>query len=277
MEGILAEWREEAEQLPAMFPPSRAMVYEQLPSTSDEALRLAREGAAEGTLILTDRQTAGRGRMGRTWYAPPGVNLSFSFILRPPLAPRQAHWLTLLAGVALHRAASGWVPGGGLALKWPNDLLLGERKCAGILTEMIARGVRLDAVVVGVGINVLQLPQGFPPELGGRAAALGEGVADPPQRMKLLAGFLHEFSGTYLRLLAEGFDPLRREWLTRALPMGRRVSVETPSGVWSGTADGLDEAGFLRLRREDGGIVRVTAGEVNFFPSEESAASAKDS
>ena len=239
-------------------------------STQAIVFGLAVEGAPDRTVVVADSQAAGRGRLGRVWHDEPGESLLCSILLRPRLAPAQLPMLSLTAAVAVAEAlarAAGLVP----HLKWPNDVLVGGRKIAGILLEthlsampapMSRPTVPLPSmappqpiVALGIGINVAQ--RAFPPELAERATSvhLAGGKAD---RDGVLAALLEAFDAWRTRLEQEGFAPVRARWRALADTLGRRVSVD---GV-TGTAVDVDDDGALLV--DDGrGRNRVTAGVVN--------------
>jgi BirA family biotin operon repressor/biotin-[acetyl-CoA-carboxylase] ligase len=237
-------------------------------STNDLAGERARAGAAAGLVIAADAQTAGRGRLGRTWHSPPGANLYVSILLRPSRPPPEIPPLTLLAGGALASALAslGFAP----RLKWPNDVELvensaagGRRKVAGILTEMSSAGERALHVVVGVGLNVNGVD--FPPELADRATSLRRAAGGQPlDRAAVLAAFLNQLEpllGEYDRqgpaVAIAAFEA------HAALPAACRVTAPgRPNERLEGVAVGVDPDGALRLRDETGHIHRVLSGEI---------------
>ncbi len=218
-------------------------------STNSRAVALAESGAPDGTVVCADAQTGGRGRFGRAWESPPGLNLYLSLLLRPSVEPPQAPQLTLVAAVAL-AAAVETVTGLSPRLKWPNDLYLGGRKAAGILAEMSADADRLRHVVIGVGLNVNAEGADFPVALRGKATSLkiqaGRGFA----RVEVLARFLESFSEAYRRFLSEGIRGILPEWRRRSLLDGKRVVIRLRGEDVAGTALGVDDAGLLVFRRE---------------------------
>jgi BirA family transcriptional regulator, biotin operon repressor / biotin---[acetyl-CoA-carboxylase] ligase len=228
------------------------MIHDVPETGSTNADLLAWTDAEEGTWLRADRQTAGRGRSGRSWQSAVG-NLYASTIVRlragePPVAT-----LALVAAVALHEVASVYASPIALQLKWPNDLMAGAAKLAGILVER-----RQDAVVIGFGVNLAHHPEGL-----GRAVAslpsLGAPAADP-------AVFVQDLADSFARWLArwrgEGLGPVRRRWLDAAHPVGSALTAATPAGSQTGLFDGLTEDGALRLRRADGQSIVVHAGDV---------------
>jgi BirA family transcriptional regulator, biotin operon repressor / biotin---[acetyl-CoA-carboxylase] ligase len=208
-------------------------------STSDRARELAQAGAPHGTLVTTDHQVAGRGRQGRTWTTPPGRALTMSLVLREvtPLVP-------LAAGVAVAEAI-----GSGAAIKWPNDVLVDGRKVAGILVE--ARPQEGWAIL-GIGINVALAPTDLPPELRDRAGTLGR----PPEDVAVVREAVLAALGARL---AQPATELLAAWRARDALAGRAVTWEGGQG----TADGVDDAGRLRVRLREGRTVALDAGEVH--------------
>ncbi len=236
----------------------RVLVYPRLGSTNEEAKRLAEAGEPEGTLVVADEQTAGRGRLQRTWWAPPGTALLMSLIFRPDLAPPQAQRLTMLCSLAVCDAIAGMTrlaP----AVKWPNDVLLGERKVCGILTELGIEGTRLAYAVVGMGINV-NVDFSEAGGLAYTATSLAQELGYEVSRLELLRAILGGIEERYARLRA-GESP-HAEWAARLVTLGQRVVVTTPGGQLSGVAEGVDADGALLLRDESGALRRILAGDV---------------
>ncbi len=230
-------------------------------STQRAARDLARGGAPEGTVVIAERQSAGRGRLGRQWHSPPGLNLYCSVVLRPALAPAAVPQLALVAGVAV-AAAVAEETGCHPALKWPNDVLLEGRKVAGVLTEMDAEVERVHHVIAGIGVN-LNAPLGsFPRALRPKASSLLAVTGSRVDRAAFTGRLLAALEARYGRYLAVGFPSVRTEWESYSRMTGTAVRVASPGGEVGGTVLGLDDDGALRLRRDDGQIVRVVAGEV---------------
>ena len=220
---------------------------------------LAAGGAAHGTVVLADHQTAGRGRQGRHWHSPPGENLTFSAVLRPDISPADAPPLSLAAAVGLARGVAPFLSDAP-TLKWPNDLLVKGRKLCGILVEMSAGARTINHLVVGVGLNVNVT--GFPEELAGQATSLRLEAGTALPREEVLASVLNELEPCFQRLFDEGAAPIIQAWQEHTDWLGQRVTVSRPGGVVSGVAEGLDGAGGLRLRLEDGTEEVVVAGDV---------------
>jgi BirA family transcriptional regulator, biotin operon repressor / biotin---[acetyl-CoA-carboxylase] ligase len=239
-------------------------VAEATGSTNADLLALAAGGAPEGVVLAAEQQSAGRGRMGRAWVAPPRAALTFSVLLRPQAVPRaRLGWLPLLAGVAAAEgvAAAASVPA---RLKWPNDVLAGPAKVGGILAEAAA-----GAVVVGIGLNVSTEPAELPPPGPGSITATSLRMAGSPDldRGRLLAEILTGLEGRY-RAWCRDFGDAERSGLladyTRlSATIGRRVRVERPGGgLVTGLATGIDADGRLLVRVSSGADLPVAAGDV---------------
>lgn len=222
-------------------------------STNDDLAALARDGAPEGAWLRAERQTGGRGRLGRQWQSPPG-NLHASTLVRLRAGDPPAPTLALAAAVALHEVAQAYAREVEIRIKWPNDLLAGGAKLAGILLERSG-----DAVILGFGVNL---------------AAHPHDVARPATSLRALTGsapdpdaFLHDLAGSFARWLGtwrrEGLAAVRREWLARAHPVGTPLSATIAKGeAVEGLFDGLDEQGALRLRLAGGAVHVIQAGDV---------------
>ena len=220
-------------------------------STNDEAAARAREGAPHGTVLVAEGQTKGRGQKGRTWQSPSGSNIYLSVILRPDLPPSATPPITLAAGVATCDTVNHYVTGA--SIKWPNDVLWSNRKMAGILTEASTRGTRIEAVILGVGLNVNQTA--FPDDLP--ATSLAAALGSPLDREQVLAHLLGELERWTDTLAAAGPVPVIAAWRARAGTVGRRV--RDVSGV-AGVAVDIDETGALVVLTDDGTRVKLSSG-----------------
>jgi BirA family biotin operon repressor/biotin-[acetyl-CoA-carboxylase] ligase len=230
-------------------------------STNDVASSLAGEGAPEGTTVVAEEQTGGKGRRGRRWHSPEGLGLWFSFILRPDLPARRSACLSLVAAASvasLLRTSCG-VNG---SVKWPNDVVVGPRKICGILTESEFAGDRVDFVVVGVGLNVLQRPADFPRDLRDAATSIRIESGRLFRRARLLADALVAFGARYKIFQSEGFGPIREELLGLSPLVGKFARIATGRGEIEGTAVDIDETGALILRTESGQLRSIIAGDV---------------
>jgi BirA family transcriptional regulator, biotin operon repressor / biotin---[acetyl-CoA-carboxylase] ligase len=223
--------------------------FASLDSTNRYLLDEARRGAPEGLVAVADHQTQGRGRRGRTWIAPPGASLLVSVLVRPGLPPERLQLVSIVAGIAMARAVEG-VAGFRPALKWPNDLMVGEHKLAGLLAESDG-----DAVVVGIGVNVEW--HDVPPELADLATACNIEAGRSIDRRDLLSAFLAELEPRYRRL-----DVVLDEYRRFLATLGRRVRVERPDGDLVGRAVDVGDAGELVLDVDGQGLARVHAGDV---------------
>ena len=225
-----------------------------------EAAQRADAGCPEGTLITADEQTVGRGRLGREWHSPARSGLYFSLVLRPPVAAAQAMSITLACGLGVARGI-GRACGQQADIRWPNDILLGGKKCCGILVDLVAGGDRARYVVVGVGVNVNQ--ESFPPELEAIATSLSRETGCEWARDVVLESILTELEKYYGMFVERGASAVV-EAFTRAssYAKGRRVEVESSSQSIRGVTAGLDERGILLVRRDDGVVVPVLTGGV---------------
>jgi BirA family transcriptional regulator, biotin operon repressor / biotin---[acetyl-CoA-carboxylase] ligase len=238
----------------------RVFHFFKIDSTNRVAMELGYAGEPEGTVVMAEAQTAGRGRSGRSWHSERGTGLYFTILLRPRLAPAQAPLLTMLAGVSAHTAIAaqtGLVP----ELKWPNDLLLNGKKLGGILTEMHAEPSQVRFVIVGIGINVNQ--EKFPAELSSMATSIRKESGRASYRLELLVRLLVQFESDYNRFLREGpsFVVDRFERVS-SFANGRRVRVDTGVETYLGTTSGLSPEGLLLVARDSGSLVTVIAGDV---------------
>jgi BirA family biotin operon repressor/biotin-[acetyl-CoA-carboxylase] ligase len=225
--------------------------YRSVDSTQTVARRWGERGAPEGAVVLAAHQSAGRGRRGRTWTAPPGAGLLVSIVLRPPLPVPRWPEVGIAAGCAVAEAVEA-TTGLPVQLKWPNDVLAGARKLAGILAEGCAGADGL--VILGIGVNVSQAARDWPPELAGRAVSLAM-LGRPVGLADLLGAVLAALERWYGTLLRGGFAPVRDAWRTRAV-LGQVVATARGPG----TAVDLAADGGLVIRYPDGATAVVTTG-----------------
>jgi BirA family biotin operon repressor/biotin-[acetyl-CoA-carboxylase] ligase len=238
-------------------------------STNDVAKQVAAQDAPEGTVVLADEQTCGRGRLGRRWSAPAGACLLCSILFRPHLLPTQAVWLTMLSALAAADAVQQ-VAGLRVSLKWPNDLIVQSqpgrwKKLAGVLTETSTAGERIAFAVVGIGINVDIEPQALP-HLAPDATSILAETGQHTNRARLLAALLAGVERRYEALQA-GESP-HREWAARLATLGRQVKATTGKEDLVGLAEAVDEDGALLLRTLDGALHRLLAGDVTLRSNE---------
>jgi BirA family biotin operon repressor/biotin-[acetyl-CoA-carboxylase] ligase len=237
----------------------RRVVYlEQTASTNDVARELAEAGEPEGTLIIADEQTAGRGRLGRAWIAPSCSSILMSLILRPNLAP--AHIARVTMAVSLGACDAIYTETGlNARIKWPNDILLNEKKCAGILSEASTVGDQVEYVIVGLGMNV-NFSAATIPNIPADATTLADELNKPVARESLVQAILRATEPYYAHLNS-GRD-LRDAWKSRLAMLGQHVRAQTAHGIEEGIAEDVDSDGALIVRRADGSPVRLVAGDV---------------
>lgn len=240
---------------------------ETVDSTNTLIRQAAQDGAEEGLVISAEQQTAGRGRRGRSWVSPPGSNLYFSVLLRPEADCEKAHMLTLPMALAVAQSIRSL--GQEAQIKWPNDVVIGGKKVCGILTEMYfeagASGEKAGCgyyVVVGTGVNVNG--ESFDEELSERATSLFLETGRRVDREELLSHILKRF-WQYYKLFTETGDlsGIQKEYEALLANCGRQVEVLDPGGAWKGTAIGIQKTGELLVRRENGAVEAVFAGEVS--------------
>jgi BirA family biotin operon repressor/biotin-[acetyl-CoA-carboxylase] ligase len=234
---------------------------ETVASTNDRLKEQARLGAPAWSVVMADRQTAGRGRAGHRWVSPPG-NLFLSVLLRPALPAAHVTVLPLAAGLAAVEAALDL--GVEARLKWPNDVVVDGRKLAGVLVEGLSGAGGLEAAVVGIGMNVGLDPAAIPDELRDRVTSIADRTGRPASVVEAAAAVLARLGVWYDRLTREGPSPVVAAWRERSLAWwGRSVEARSGGSVLRGIARGLDERGALLLDLEDGSRVAVVSGEVS--------------
>ncbi len=238
-------------------------LFEEIGSTNEVAFELARNGAPEGTVVIADSQTQGRGRLQRRWISPPGVNLYISVIFRPSIAAKNVPFLTLVASIALAETIKN--EGANTLIKWPNDILINWKKVAGVLTAMQPRGDEVDFVVVGVGVNLNMTRETMKKEMGEVAeiaTSLREELGHEIERARFTADLINEIEIWYQRFLKNGKSPIIKEWMRRWGAINRRVQVKFNETVVEGTASGIDENGYLLIKKDDGTTERIISGDV---------------
>lgn len=236
-------------------------LFDTVDSTQTAAHHLVADGAPEGTLVIAERQTSGRGRMGRSWHSPKGTGIYMSLVLKPRVPLQFTPQLTLLAAVALCRGIKRHadVP---IGIKWPNDLLIRGKKVSGILLESNAEDERLRYIIAGMGIGVNLLPDDYPPELRDIATSLAIETGRTIEREPLIADVLLELEELYALYHEQGFAPIRLMWEAYSASLNRPVRINSPQGVIEGIAEALDDSGGLLVRMPDGERLRVYSGEV---------------
>ncbi len=232
-------------------------------STNAYAAMLAQEGAPEGAVVVSETQTAGRGRLGRKWVSPPGVNIYMSVILRPDMPPGDAPLVTLAASVALTRAIRG-LYGLPAAIKWPNDALIHGRKTAGILTEMKAGQGRVRYIVLGVGVNVNMTRGLFPEDIRDASTSIMLELGASVERSGLIKRFLSELEGPYGMLTGGDRAGIVTAWRGLSCTLGRAVRVSAPGGEITGRAVDVGPDGALIVETWGGTRERVVCGDSEF-------------
>ncbi len=237
--------------------------FHSLDSTNATAYQLALEGAQEGEVVVAEFQKKGRGRLGRDWFSPPYLNLYLSVILRPNLPPPEIPLITLMAAVAAAEAIndfSGLRP----TIKWPNDILMGERKVAGLLNEVQSEMDRIHFVILGIGVNLNMDVQMLPGEIQSKATSLRQEMGREVSRPAFLRTLLRELERWYAVFLTEGGETILKAWRDWAQIKGRRVSVSSLGETLTGTAIDVNSDGALILEMDNGATKRVVAGDVEY-------------
>ena len=238
--------------------------YEKTDSTNRRAKELAAGGAPEGTLVVAEEQEQGRGRLDRRWFSPGGENICLSLIVRPIVAPGEAQKMILLTAVAVAEVLNT-LAGLPVTIKWPNDVLVGGRKIAGILAEMAMEMDAIDYMVIGLGLNVNTAAGAFPEEIRDRATSVLAETGRVFSRVLLLRKFLEAFEYYYDIFREAGFEPIMDRWRALTDMMGKRVEVQTIGGHFAGEVMGFDPDGFLILRDGAGGETRLLSGDVTII------------
>jgi len=232
-----------------------------LDSTNDLAKEMAGQGAPEGSLVVTEEQTAGRGRRGKSWVSPAGANLLFSVLLRPPMEGDRVFVLTMVLALAALKAVKT-VSGVKAMIKWPNDIYVGTRKLAGILTEFSVRGKKIDWVVLGMGINVGWHPE-VPEGNGMPATSLLEETGQRVSRHDLLLEILKGLEAYYGDVVLGRMKALYDEWNQNCLVLGKAVVIESDMERIEGRALRIDDCGALIIEDSKGNQRRIITGEVS--------------
>src|SRR5271170_7611989 len=236
-------------------------VFKETTSTNDVIEKLARDGVKEGVVVFAESQTKGRGRLGRKWISPAHKGLWFSILLRPDLRPQETTQLTVASATALRRAIqseTGLKP----EIKWPNDILIGGKKVAGILTELSAELDKVRYVILGIGIDVNLDAGEFPAELKKIATSLKIEAGEIISRAELATAILRALDEDYSRICAGKFSGVADEWEENCVTIGKNVTVQIGERKIRGRAESLDDDGALLLRTEHGHLERITGGDV---------------
>ncbi|MGI2327045.1 biotin--[acetyl-CoA-carboxylase] ligase [Planococcus sp. YIM B11945] len=230
-------------------------------STQIIAHQLAQEGTAAGTVVLTEAQTAGRGRLARKWDSAPKKGIWMSVILRPNVVPQKAPQFTLVAAVAVVRAIEE-VAGVKPEIKWPNDILLNGNKCTGILTELQSDADGIQALIIGIGMNVNHDKEEFSPEIQEIATSLKMASGKKVDRQQLTAAILFHLEQYTNLYVEQGFGMLKLMWESYSSTIGRPVRARMAKETLEGIAEGITEDGVLQLRTPDGKLHGIYSADI---------------
>ena len=240
---------------------TNVVFFEETGSTNVEAMRLASEGYPHGTLVVADSQTGGKGRRGRSWHTPKGSSIAMSLVLKLELEAEYASMLTLVQAMAVAKAIEE-ICGLKAQIKWPNDILINEKKVCGILTEMNMEGTRISSIIIGTGINVNQ--DDFPKEISKIATSLKKESGKVQSRENLVKRICELFEEYFEMFMAsKDLSGILEEYNLRLISSGRRVKVLDPQEEFIGEALGINSQGELLVKKESGEIVKIYAGEVS--------------
>lgn len=234
-------------------------------STNNQAKKLALQGAPDGTIVVSEEQAGGRGRLARSFFSPKYKGIWFSVILRPKFLPQEAPKCTLMAAVAITKAIKE-VTGINVGIKWPNDILYDNKKLVGILTEMNAEMDCINYIVIGMGINVNIPYAEIPDDIKDKATSLSEIAGEKISRIKLLDSILYHLEQLYILAQKEGFKPILDQWRQYSITLNQHIKVIGTNETYTGVAVDIDDEGALLVDR-NGKINRVLAGDVSIRPS----------
>jgi BirA family biotin operon repressor/biotin-[acetyl-CoA-carboxylase] ligase len=241
------------------------LIYASLDSTNDLAMSLCVRGEiSPGTVLIADRQLKGKGRLGRTWESPPGVNVYMSIVLRPDLEPKDAAMLTCLTAVSCATALRQ-ISGLDVSIKWPNDLMVASKKVGGILSEVRADPDSIHVAVIGIGVNVNMEKRHFPAAIADIATSLKEEAAKSFTRNEIIIAILKEFENGYHLLRSENRHLLIEKWRNLSSTLNRKIRVVLNDGTLTGLAVDVDEKGMLVLQLPSGDFRKISAGDITFI------------
>lgn len=233
--------------------------YQEINSTNDQAYSLGMNDAPEGTAVIADSQTGGRGRLHRQWHSPAGVNIYTSVILKPEFETFRASQVPLMAGVAVAQVLDNYCPG--IKLKWPNDVMIREKKVCGILSQAKISADKINFIVLGIGINVNLDSHQFPVDILDIATSLAMETGTTISCQELIISLYENLGKCYKQLLQEGFGPIKQEWLRLAPMIGRHIKIVFKNEEIEGTAAGLDDNGSLILTTAENREIKISAGD----------------
>ncbi|MDI7741382.1 biotin--[acetyl-CoA-carboxylase] ligase [Lysinibacillus fusiformis] len=236
--------------------------FEECATTQTIAHELARKGAQDGTVVIAETQTDGKGRMSRPWESTKGKGIWMTVIIKPDVLPHQAPQFTLVAAVSIVNAIKSLYSNFTPVIKWPNDILINGLKCTGILTEMIAEMDRVQALLIGIGINVNQQRDDFPEDLHAIATSLSIEEKSTLNRAELVGtilNYLEKYSELYV---TQGFSPIKKLWEEASGTIGKQIKATTLTEVLQGKAIGITEAGVLEIQLENGEIRSIYSADI---------------
>lgn len=236
--------------------------FDEIESTQIIAHQLAREGAIDGTIVIAEEQTAGKGRMQRPWDSAKGKGIWMTIIVRPDLLPHQAPQYTLVTAVSVVMAMKSLYQNFTPEIKWPNDILINGRKCVGILTEMLAEMDRVEGLLVGVGINTNQGPSDFPEELKDIATSIAIEEGSKVNRAELVAEILKYLEMYTDEYVENGFKSIKQLWVEHSGTIGKRIKATTLREVIEGLAIGITDDGVLEIQLDNGEIKKVYSADI---------------
>lgn len=234
---------------------------ETVESTQKIAARLVYEGASEGTVVVAEEQTLGRGRLSRTWHSPKGTGIWMSVILRPDIPVQKAPQLTLLAAVSIAQAIEKCT-GLSVGIKWPNDILINGKKAVGILTELQADPDKIHAVIIGIGINVNQQHEHLAEDIRNIATSLLIETGREQKRAELMQAIFLQLEKLYKQYIADGFEIIKLLWESYAVSIGREITARTMTNAITGIAKGITEDGVLMLEDREGVIHYIHSADI---------------
>ncbi len=238
-------------------------VFDETDSSNIQAFKIASGGAAEGSIVTAESQTGGKGRLGRKWISPSGTNLYLSIIVRPQISILYAPRLTLVTAVALSETFDS-LGAREHRIKWPNDILFGDKKISGILTEMKGDCDSIDFIIIGVGINLNTPLEQYPPEIKDSVVSLEDITGHKINRLEFLTLFLHNFERNYLNFIQGNFPLILDEWIQKSSIINQKIKVTNHNESFTGTVTEVTNDGNL-LVRTDNGTILVNSGDVNYL------------
>ena len=241
---------------------NRIEYFTETDSTNIQATRLSGEDCAEGTVVIAEAQSAGRGRLGRHWSSLPLRNLYMSIVLRPQVEMDKVPQIALVSGLATAESISPYISSSTVGIKWPNDVLIGTRKVSGILLETGVPSASTPAVILGIGVNLNLSKEELPEDLQSKATSVLMASGNRVDRLEFTDQILGQLERRYQDWTQGGFASLCDDWQQLSVLSGRKVRIEDPHGGYSGTVEGINADGLLRIREEKGEQILVVAGDV---------------